>query len=58
MPFTFAHPAYALPLKFINPRYLSATGLVLGSMAPDFEYFLTLEPHQTIGHSFSGLFVR
>ncbi|MBP3963812.1 DUF4184 family protein [Paenibacillus lignilyticus] len=58
MPFTFAHPAYALPSKFIYPRCLSVTGLVLGSMAPDFEYFLSLEPHQMIGHSFTGLFVQ
>lgn len=58
MPFTFAHPTYAFPLKFISPRWFSVTGLVLGSMAPDFEYFLALEPHRTIGHSFPGLFVQ
>jgi hypothetical protein len=58
MPFTFAHPTYAFPLKFISPRWFSVTGLVLGSMAPDFEYFLALEPHRTIGHSFSGLIVQ
>ncbi|MGQ7887336.1 DUF4184 family protein [Paenibacillus sp. WC2504] len=58
MPFTFSHPAFAFPLKFINPRWFSTTGLVLGSMAPDFEYFLTLEPHQAIGHSFTGLFLQ
>lgn len=58
MPFTFAHPTYAFPLKFVSPRWFSATGLALGSMAPDFEYFLALEPHRTIGHSFSGLVVQ
>ncbi|MCA0757754.1 DUF4184 family protein [Paenibacillus sp. N4] len=58
MPFTFAHPAYAFPIKFISPRWFSVTGLVLGSMAPDFEYFLALEPHRTIGHSFLGLVVQ
>ncbi|MBB3110045.1 uncharacterized membrane protein YvlD (DUF360 family) [Paenibacillus phyllosphaerae] len=58
MPFTFAHPAFAFPLKFIRPRWFSVTGLVLGSMSPDFEYFLALEPHQTIGHSFSGLLIQ
>ncbi|MGO4276969.1 DUF4184 family protein, partial [Paenibacillus sp. TAF58] len=42
----------------MSPRWLSLTGLVLGSMAPDFEYFLALEPHQTIGHSFAGLFLQ
>ncbi|MFD2612706.1 DUF4184 family protein [Paenibacillus gansuensis] len=58
MPFTFAHPLYALPLKFINPRHISAWGLVLGSMSPDFEYFLALEPYQTIGHTHQGLWLQ
>ena len=40
MPFPFlAHQAAVLPLKLRWPR-LSGTGLVLGSMAPDFAYFL------------------
>ncbi|MFD0960495.1 DUF4184 family protein [Paenibacillus chungangensis] len=55
MPFTFAHPLYAAPLKRIAPRMFSLTGLVLGSMSPDFEYFIALEPHQTIGHTATGL---
>ncbi|MFC4101413.1 DUF4184 family protein [Paenibacillus xanthanilyticus] len=58
MPFTFAHPAFALPIKRTAPRYLSTTGLVLGSMAPDFEYFANLEPHATIGHSVWGLLLH
>ncbi len=58
MPFTMAHPAFAFPLKYVNPRWFSVTGLVLGSMGPDFEYFLAMEPHQTIGHTFEGLFVQ
>ncbi len=58
MPFTFAHPAYAFPLKYISPKYYSLTGLVLGSMAPDFEYFYHLEPYQSIGHSIWGLFIQ
>lgn len=55
MPFTFAHPFYAAPLKRIAPRMFSLTGLMLGSMSPDFEYFIALEPHQTIGHTAAGL---
>ncbi|MDP5275874.1 DUF4184 family protein [Chengkuizengella axinellae] len=58
MPFTFAHPLYAIPLKWIKPKYFCITGLVLGSMSPDFEYFLALEPHQTLGHSLLGLFFQ
>ena len=41
MPFPFfAHQAAVVPLKLALPRRLSGTGLVLGSMAPDFGYFL------------------
>ncbi|NBI27726.1 DUF4184 family protein [Chengkuizengella marina] len=58
MPFTFSHPLYALPLKWIKPKYFCVTGLVLGSMSPDFEYFIALEPYRTIGHSVTGLFVQ
>lgn len=55
MPFTFAHPIFALPFKYVKPKYFSVTGLILGSMSPDFEYFLMLEPYQSIGHSIKGL---
>ncbi|MBH5319060.1 DUF4184 family protein [Paenibacillus sp. GSMTC-2017] len=58
MPFTFAHPLYAAPLKVIKPSIISLTGIVLGSMSPDFEYFIALEPHQTIGHSTLGLLLQ
>jgi hypothetical protein len=41
MPFTFlAHQAPVLPLKWRWARHVSGVGLVLGSMAPDFGYFL------------------
>lgn len=58
MPFTFSHPIYVLPLKRISPKYISITGLVLGSMAPDFEYFIMLEPFRSIGHSLIGLLIQ
>ncbi|MFS1514807.1 DUF4184 family protein [Chengkuizengella sp. SCS-71B] len=58
MPFTFSHPLYAIPLKWIQPKYFCVTGLVLGSMSPDFEYFIALEPYRTIGHSLTGLIVQ
>ncbi|MGG4393699.1 DUF4184 family protein [Paenibacillus thiaminolyticus] len=57
MPYTLAHPLYAAPLKLLQRKYLSLTGLILGSMAPDFEFFVALEPNQTIGHSTLGLFL-
>ncbi|MFL1675829.1 DUF4184 family protein [Paenibacillus dendritiformis] len=58
MPYTLAHPLYAAPLKLLQPKYLSLTGIILGSMAPDFEFFIALEPYQTIGHSTLGLFLQ
>ncbi|MBD2871210.1 DUF4184 family protein [Paenibacillus arenilitoris] len=50
MPFTFSHALYAAPLKKAVPR-LSATGLILGSFAPDFEYFIAMVPFRSVGHS-------
>jgi len=58
MPFTFAHPLYIIPAKYIKPSYISLTGLILGSMAPDFEYFIALEPYQWIGHTHEGLLLQ
>ncbi|ACT02184.1 DUF4184 family protein [Paenibacillus sp. JDR-2] len=58
MPYTLAHPIFAYPLKKINRKLLSVTGLVLGSMGPDMEYFVRLEPYQSIGHTAAGLFLQ
>jgi hypothetical protein len=55
MPFTASHPAIILPL-LLTPRYFSLTGLVIGSMAPDFEYFLRMKPQAVHGHTVAGLF--
>jgi hypothetical protein len=38
-------------------RYLSVTALAIGTMAPDFEYLLYLEPRRVYGHSPFGLLV-
>lgn len=56
MPFTLAHPLYAVPLRRLLPK-LSVTGLALGSMAPDMEYFAAMQPYRSIGHSFEGFFL-
>jgi len=58
MPFTVAHAFYALPIRYIKPKYFSATGLILGSMSPDLEYFLHLEPYRSIGHTWQGLWLQ
>jgi hypothetical protein len=54
MPFTPAHPAILLPL--FRWRYVSVTGLIAGSMAPDFEYFLRMNVKGEYGHSIAGSF--
>ena len=56
MPFTFSHPAIVLPL--INKRFnlFSSTGLIVGSMIPDFESFIRLNEHKIYGHTWLGMF--
>jgi len=56
MPFTFSHPAIVLPLACLPKRWFSLTGLVIGSLTPDFEYFLRMEIRSDFSHSVSGLF--
>lgn len=40
MPYTLAHPGFVLPLKKIKPEWFSTSGLVFGSIAPDFDIIL------------------
>jgi hypothetical protein len=54
MPFTPAHTAIVLP--FLRHRKVSATGMVIGSMAPDFEYFFKMSVDGVHGHTWAGLF--
>lgn len=53
MPFTAAHPAIILP--FSRFRYMSATALIAGSVAPDFEYFFKLSVESYYSHTLPGL---
>lgn len=57
MPFTFAHPAAVIWLPARFRRYFCFTGLIVGSMAPDFEYFLHFKPHSVWGHTLIGFFL-
>lgn len=52
MPFTFCHPAIVLPLNRI--KGLSLTGLIAGSIAPDFEYFIRMSDKRVYTHTWSG----
>jgi hypothetical protein len=54
MPFTFSHPAAAIP--FLRTR-LVPSALVIGCMAPDFEYFIHFAPEGGFGHTLLGVFL-
>lgn len=56
MPFTFSHPAIVLPLTFLPRQWFSLTGLVIGSLTPDFEYFLRMKIKSNFSHTIDGLF--
>ncbi|WP_316771269.1 DUF4184 family protein [Pedobacter frigiditerrae] len=56
MPFTFSHPAIVLPLSYLPKRWVSLTGLVIGSLTPDFEYFIRMRIKSIYSHTLSGLF--
>lgn len=56
MPFTFSHPAIVLPLIYLPRQWFSLTGLVIGSLTPDFEYFIRMRTQSNLSHTISGLF--
>ncbi|MCC9166717.1 DUF4184 family protein [Pontibacter harenae] len=56
MPFTFSHPAVVLPLAYLPKRWVSLTGLVAGSIAPDLEYFMRLRVYSIYSHTWAGIF--
>lgn len=56
MPFTFSHPAIVLPLTFLPRQWSSLTGLIIGSLTPDFEYFLRMRIKSNYSHTVDGLF--
>jgi Domain of unknown function (DUF4184) len=54
MPFTPCHAAAAVPLRRLG---LPLSALVVGSMSPDFLYYIVGVQHTAYGHSLQGLFV-
>ncbi|MDF2679050.1 MAG: hypothetical protein K0R47_240 [Brevibacillus sp.] len=54
MPFTFAHPAIVLPLR--ESRSFHFPALIIGSMAPDFEYFFRMQAYSAYSHTILGVF--
>jgi hypothetical protein len=55
MPFTFSHPTIVIPLSKLSPKWFSLTGLVTGSVTPDFEYFLRMQIKSSFSHTYLGL---
>jgi hypothetical protein len=54
VPFTLAHGAAAVPFRRVG---LLTSALLVGTFAPDFEYFLRLAPDNGFGHTLLGTFV-
>ncbi|RDY24569.1 DUF4184 family protein [Romboutsia maritimum] len=52
MPFTLSHPAAVI---FLRNKYLNFMGLILGSMSPDYIYFILFRPSSNIGHTLLGM---
>ncbi len=55
MPFTFSHPAIVLPLTRLPKHWYSLTGLVVGSVTPDFEYFFRMNIQSIYSHTLWGI---
>ena len=56
MPFTFSHPAIVLPVTYLPKKWYSLSGLIVGSMTPDFEYFIRMKDYSIYSHTWKGLF--
>jgi Domain of unknown function (DUF4184) len=58
MPFTLAHPIAIFPIWRGSSKRLHLPGLILGSMVPDLEYFIALQPSGTFGHTPMGILTQ
>lgn len=55
MPFTFSHPAAALPLRRLLGRHASVAALAIGSMAPDLAFIVPVGLSRAQTHGVPGL---
>lgn len=55
MPFTLAHPVVLIPLQKFFKDKLSLTGLIIGSVIPDFEYLVNIVERSVISHTLEGI---
>lgn len=56
MAFTTSHPAAVLAFNYLPKRWFSLTALTIGSMIPDFEYFIRMAMQTKYSHTFWGMF--
>lgn len=56
MPFTLAHPAAVLPIRRVLP-WARFSALAIGSMSPDFVYFIPTPISGRLTHSLAGIFL-
>src|SRR5215472_18479062 len=54
MPFTLSHAAAALPFRKLRPIW---PALVIGTFAPDLQYFVFLSDEDRSGHRFPDVFL-
>ena len=52
MPFTLSHAAAALPFRKFKPVW---PALVIGTFAPDLQYFIWISDEDRSGHHFPGI---
>jgi hypothetical protein len=57
MPLTFCHPLAVLPLQRFCPAWLSFPALIIGSMSPDFGYYIGQFPMASFAHTVAGTFI-
>jgi hypothetical protein len=55
MPFTLSHPAIILPFAYVPRRFISMTGLIVGSMMPDFESLVWMKADKAFSHTWWGI---
>jgi Domain of unknown function (DUF4184) len=55
MPFTASHIAAIVPIYALLGRFRVASALVIGSMTPDFHYFVPIDADRLTTHSIWGI---
>jgi hypothetical protein len=56
MPYTFSHPLAVVPFRRFCPVWLNFAALVIGSMSPDFGYFVDRFEEARFAHTIVGTF--